>query len=92
MAISLVAAVLLVAGSAVTAGGFVTGVPPGVTAALVLINLVVALAVGLVSLAVYDLIRRRGALLQRPVLAVTVPVAVAALPLLAYWNLLGFRF
>jgi hypothetical protein len=40
--------------------------------------------------AIYDLVRRRGSLLQRAFLAAA-PVALAAIPLLGYWNLLGLR-
>jgi hypothetical protein len=81
-----------VAAAIVTTGGVITGVPLGVIAALVLLNLVAFFAVALMPATVIDLIRRRGTLPQRLVLGVAAPVAIAALPFLAYWNLLGLRY
>jgi hypothetical protein len=92
IAIALVAVVLLAVGSVLTAGGVLTGVPLGIKVALVLINLSAILGAVLVPTTVNDLMHHQGTLLQRLILAVGVPTAIAAVPFLAYWNLLGLRY
>jgi hypothetical protein len=92
MAIGLVSAVVITAGSVITVGGVITGVPAGVKVALVLLNLSAILAAVLVPVTVIELLRRRGTLLERLFLVVAAAAAMAAIPFLDYWNLLGLRY
>lgn len=92
ISIALVTAGLVAAGTVITAGGVITDVPLGINIALVLLNLSAILGALLVVATVNDLIRRRGLLRQRLVLGAAALGAIAALPFLAYWNLLGLRY
>jgi hypothetical protein len=63
----------------------------GVTAALILVNVVAVGVFFLVPLTVLAVISRRGPLWQRVLLVPFACAAFAALPVLNYWNLLGLR-
>ncbi len=88
----LAAAAVLGVASIVTARGVVTALPLGVRLALLLVNIAAAAGLVLVPLSAHALLRRRGPLVQRILLGPIAASVIVAVPLLAYWNVLGLHY
>ena len=91
LCIAVGAALMLAVSSIIASRPPITDFPLGVTAALILVNVVAVGVFFLVPLTVLAVISRRGPLWQRVLLVPFACAAFAALPVLNYWNLLGLR-